>query len=176
MAVLYADLVELFLPMGIDLMGEHRRELEPQFVELVEMGRRLDAREYRRDDWIRTEVFDQVQDVFDQYDLLVTPTLSVLPFDNTDDGGTLGPAEVNGQTVDPCIGWCLTYPINFTGHPAASVPCGFAEGLPVGMQIVGRRFADDIVLAASAAFERVRPWHDSYLDLEARRQRPALQR
>jgi Asp-tRNA(Asn)/Glu-tRNA(Gln) amidotransferase A subunit family amidase len=61
------------------------------------------------------------------------------------------------------LGWCLTYPINFTGHPAASVPAGFIdEGLPVGMQIIGRRYADDVVLAASAAFERIRPWHDSY--------------
>jgi len=64
------------------------------------------------------------------------------------------------------LGWCLTYPFNFTGHPAASVPAGFTdEGLPIGMQIVGRRFADKTVLAASAAFERLRPWHDSYLTL-----------
>jgi amidase/aspartyl-tRNA(Asn)/glutamyl-tRNA(Gln) amidotransferase subunit A len=87
----------------------------------------------------------------------------VPPFDNATDGNTVGPSEVNGEEVDPLLGWCLTYPINFTGHPAASVPAGFTDdGLPVGLQIVGRRFADEAVLAASAAFERVRPWHDSY--------------
>jgi len=70
---------------------------------------------------------------------------------------------VNGEEVDPLLGWCPTYPFNFTGHPAASVPAGFTyERLPIGMQIVGRRFADEMVLAASAAFERLRPWHDSY--------------
>jgi amidase len=60
------------------------------------------------------------------------------------------------------IGWCLTYPVNFSGHPAASIPAGMAEDLPVGMQLIGRRYADADVLAASAAFERLRPWRDHY--------------
>jgi amidase/aspartyl-tRNA(Asn)/glutamyl-tRNA(Gln) amidotransferase subunit A len=64
--------------------------------------------------------------------------------------------------VDELIGWCLTYFANFTGHPAASIPAGMADGLPVGMQIMGRSGADADVLAASAAFERLRPWTDSY--------------
>jgi amidase len=53
-------------------------------------------------------------------------------------------------------------PANFTGHPAASVPAGMADGLPVGMQIMGRRFADADVFAASAVVERLRPWRDTY--------------
>jgi aspartyl-tRNA(Asn)/glutamyl-tRNA(Gln) amidotransferase subunit A len=53
----------------------------------------------------------------------------------------------------------FTYPFNLTGQPAASVPCGFTkDGLPVGLQIVGRRFADQTVLRSAAAFERARPW------------------
>jgi aspartyl-tRNA(Asn)/glutamyl-tRNA(Gln) amidotransferase subunit A len=58
------------------------------------------------------------------------------------------------------IGWMVfTYPFNLTGNPAASIPCGWtADGLPMGMQIIGRRFADAVVLQASAAFEEVRPW------------------
>jgi hypothetical protein len=60
------------------------------------------------------------------------------------------------------IGWCLTYFQNYSGHPVASIPAGFVDGLPVGMQLTGRRYADADVLTASAAFERLRPWYDSY--------------
>jgi Asp-tRNA(Asn)/Glu-tRNA(Gln) amidotransferase A subunit family amidase len=146
-----------------DLLGEHREDLTPEFASLLEKGHAMGAVEYRKDEVVRTEVFDAIQDLFDVYDLLVTPTLAVPPFDNADDGNTLGPSKVNGEEVSPLLGWCLTYPVNFTGHPAASVPAGFTEdGLPIGMQIVGRRFDDGAVLAASAALERVRSWHGSY--------------
>jgi amidase/aspartyl-tRNA(Asn)/glutamyl-tRNA(Gln) amidotransferase subunit A len=64
--------------------------------------------------------------------------------------------------IDPLVAWAMTYFVNFTGHPAASIPAGLSDGLPVGMQIIGRRNADVDVLAVSAAFERLRPWHDSY--------------
>jgi amidase len=59
--------------------------------------------------------------------------------------------------------------VNFTGHPAASIPAGEVGGLPVGMQIIGRRNADADVLAASAVFEKLRPWAGRY---EALRRRP----
>jgi amidase/aspartyl-tRNA(Asn)/glutamyl-tRNA(Gln) amidotransferase subunit A len=94
--------------------------------------------------------------------LLITPTLAAMPVDNTNDGNTAGPKMINGEEVDPLIGWCLNYFVNFPGHSAASIPAGLSEGLPVGMQIIGRRYADTDVLAASAAFERLQPWQDSY--------------
>jgi hypothetical protein len=76
---------------------------------------------------------------------------SLCRVENASDGNTMGSAQINGEQVDPLIGWCLTYFINFTGYPAASIPPGLAEGkLPVGMQIIGRRYADGDVLAASA--------------------------
>jgi amidase/aspartyl-tRNA(Asn)/glutamyl-tRNA(Gln) amidotransferase subunit A len=147
---------------GTDLLSAHREDLTPEVVELIEEGRDLGAGEYLNLQAVQTEVFDAVEDAFEEYDLLVSPTLACLPVENADEGSTLGPSEVAGEPVDPLIGWCLTYPFNFTGHPAASIPAGFADGLPVGMQIIGPRFAEEAVLAASAAFERVRPWDDAY--------------
>jgi amidase/aspartyl-tRNA(Asn)/glutamyl-tRNA(Gln) amidotransferase subunit A len=100
-----------------------------------------------------------VQSIFANHDVLLTPTLGALPVPNATDGTTLGPAEVNGRPVERSIGWCLTHPFNFTGHPAASVPAGQTQdGLPVGLQIVGGRFRDDHVISICRHVERVRPW------------------
>jgi serine/threonine protein kinase len=123
----------------------------------------LSALDLWRDQEIRAEIYDAIQSVLEKYDLLITPTLACLPVENASDGNTMGPTQINGEAVDPLIGWCLTYFVNFPCHPAASIPAGLADGkLPVGMQIVGRRYADTDVLAASATFERLRPWYESY--------------
>ncbi len=148
---------------GIDLLGEHAADLPPELHALLRTGQSMSAQDLYRDQTVRTEVLDAVRVVLDDYRLLITPTLACLPVDNAHDGNTLGPSEINGEAVDPLIGWCMTYPINFTGHPAASVPAGLsADGLPVGLQVIGRRYADADVLAASAAIERHRPWLDTY--------------
>ncbi len=73
--------------------------------------------------------------------------------------GILWPSEIDGKPVDREAGSAFTFPFNMTGQPAATVPCGFTrDGLPIGLQIVGRRFDDVTVLRAAAAFEAARPW------------------
>ncbi len=161
--------LEGFKAAGLDLLKDHRDDFPPQYLRWIEVGTGMSALDFMRDQAMRSEVYDAIQGVLNTYDLLITPTLACLPVDNGTDGDTTGPSEINGEVVDPLIGWCLTYLVNFTGHPAASIPAGLADGLPVGMQIIGRRYADADVLAASATFERLRPWQDSY---EACRQRP----
>jgi amidase/aspartyl-tRNA(Asn)/glutamyl-tRNA(Gln) amidotransferase subunit A len=156
--------------LGYDLLGQHREDLPPEYLEWIDRCMNITAVEFFRDQTIRTEVYDAVQGAFRDHDLLVTPTLACLPVDNSKDGNTLGPRQVAGEAVDPIIGWCLTYPLNFSGNPAASIPAGLSKsGLPVGMQIVGARYADLTVIAASAEFERRRPWAQTY---EKCRQRP----
>jgi len=153
---------ELFKAGGIDLVRDHPEDLPPQLLEWLERGLSYSTLDLARDQALRSEIYHAIQGVLNRYDLLVTPTLACTAVPNADDGNTVGPGTIEGEAVDPLIGWCLTYPINFTGHPAASIPAGLADGLPVGMQIVGRRYADADVLAASAAFERLRPWRQTY--------------
>jgi amidase len=153
---------------GIDLMRDHPEDLPPEYRRWIEIGYGLSAMDVWNDQIIRTEIYDAIESVLLKYDLLVTPTLACLPVKNATDGNTLGPSQINGEEVDPLIGWCLTYLTNFSGHPSASIPAGLVQGLPVGMQIIGRREADVDVLAASAAFERVLPWTDAYRLCEMR--------
>jgi Asp-tRNA(Asn)/Glu-tRNA(Gln) amidotransferase A subunit family amidase len=142
---------------GFDPRGADRERLRPVVVETILESPEVTTRAYSRAQRTRTRVYDGLQEVFAEYDLLVSPTLAVLPFPGGEE-----PAEVDGVEVDPLRGWVLTQPYNMSGHPAASVPAGFVDGLPVGMQVAGRRYADGTVLAASAAFERERPWQDAY--------------
>nr|MBA2453017.1 amidase [Chloroflexia bacterium] len=69
------------------------------------------------------------------------------------------PEQIPGKPTT-YLGWTgISYPFNLTGQPAASIPCGFAsDGLPVGLQIVGRWRDDLTVLKAAAAFEEIAPW------------------
>jgi Asp-tRNA(Asn)/Glu-tRNA(Gln) amidotransferase A subunit family amidase len=156
--VLFASLVDGLEADG--KIGEGDRErLMPSTATLISIGEDSDALGYKRADRPRTGFYDAVESVFAEYDLLVSATAAVPPFEH----GRDGPAEIDGESVDnPVVDWCLTWPFNLTGHPVASVPAGFVDGLPVGLQIVGQRYAEETVLAASAALERARPWQDAY--------------
>ena len=89
---------------------------------------------------------------FDNYDLLLTPTLPITAFD----AGTEVPT---GSGMDRWTRWTpFSYPFNLGRHPAASIPCGLcSNGLPAGLQIVGPMNCDGHVLAASAAYEATNP-------------------
>lgn len=148
---------------GYDLLGEHRDDFPPEYLRWVDECMDMTAIDFFNDQSIRTEIFDAIQGVFQENEILITPTVGSMPVDNSSDGNTLGPSMVNGEEVDPLLGWALTYPMNFSGHPAASIPAGISSsGLPIGMQIVGSRYGDTDVIAASAAFERIRPWQQNY--------------
>ena len=162
MNVQFAELaVALEDETGIDLRS-HRDDVAPHIIDAIETGRDTAALDYALVDVARTSFFDAVQNLFEEYDLLVSPVTSVPPFDLD----AAPPTEIEGTPTDPFLGWLLTWPFNMTGHPVASLPAGFVDGLPIGMQVVGQSRADDVVLAASAAFERERPWADAYQQLE----------
>ena len=140
-----------------DYLPEWEDKMDPGLVTLVKEGQKFTAPDMVKAQIARHEFYDRVRRYFDRFDLLLTPTLAVPAFKV----GQLMP-DPGEDDLRAMAAWTpFTYPFNLTGNPAATVPAGFTrEGLPVGLQIVGRRFADLTVLQASAAFEQARPWAD----------------
>ncbi len=129
-------------------------KIDPGLREFTDNGAEISAFDYLQAQNQRDYLCATLARYFERYDLLVTPTLAVSPF-------ALGtrPDRISDQPIHGMSWLAFTYPFNLTGSPAASVPCGWtAQGLPVGLQIIGPRFADRLVLQASAAFESARPW------------------
>ncbi len=136
-------------------LPQWRDRMDPGLVAAIEDGLRYSAAEYVELRGRKLEYWDSVRPLFEAYDLLLTPSVSVTAFEV----GRLNPAHFPQHAWDWFPWASFSYPFNFTGQPAASVPAGFTpSGMPVGLQIVGRRFADLTVLQASAAFEQARPW------------------
>ena len=134
-------------------LAEWRDRIDPGLLEVVEEGNRLSGVELVKASVARAAFYQEIRQFFHRYDLLLSPTLAVPPF-------TAGTERPPDYPAGSRLSWvAFTYPFNLTGHPAATVPCGFtADGLPIGLQIVGRRLQDGLVLRASAAFEAALPW------------------
>ncbi len=142
-----------------DQLEKWKDRLDRGLVRLTEIGLKATAVEYVHALNRCNLLWERLQAFFARYDLLLTPTLPLPPFPV----GIDWPREVAGQKVHPLNYLGFTYPFNLTGQPAASVPCAWtADGLPVGLQIIGRRFEDVTVLRAAAAFEEAQPWKDKW--------------
>ncbi|MGE0726104.1 MAG: amidase family protein, partial [Alphaproteobacteria bacterium] len=151
---------------GIAAVVEPLRErwgnrLDPTLLAFADWGAAYGLHDRIRAEKARTGLFRAVQGLFRRFDFLVSPTTArtALPadFDVT------RPVEVAGVECGITRqSWtAYQYPFNLTGHPALSVPSGWAaDGLPAGLQIVGPWWSDFAVLRLGAALERVRPWAD----------------
>ncbi len=108
---------------------------------------------------VRTEQNRVLWNLFERFDLLLTPTMPTEAF--AAEGPP--PSEIDGRPISIFDVVAFTYPFNLSGHPAASVPAGFTEsGMPAGLQIVGPPHRDDLVLQASRAYEQARPWNGTW--------------
>ena len=146
------------------LLSRWRGEMFPPLVWNMELGLTTTAIQWANAEMERTKLWHRVRMFFERYDLLLTPTVAVAPFPHAWDY----PPEINGQRTETYLDWfLLTYAITLTGLPAISIPAGWtADGLPVGLQIVGRRRGEPAVLRAAAALEAARPWADRRPPLE----------
>ncbi len=144
-----------FAGVYLDNFAEVRGKLDPGLLAVVEQGRKISGPQVAAAYIAKNSYYMAWREFMADYDLLLTPTLPITAFAAGDDQ----PGEICGRKTT-YLGWsAFTYPFNVTGVPAATVPCGrAANGLPVGLQIVGRWRDDTTVLRASAAFEALAPW------------------
>ena len=143
-----------YLPNGF-VLDKHADEIMDYTRLAMECARSLSGVEVAQA-WAQLERLRGVMlDFFHKYDLLLTPTTAVTAPAVGERGRGLGRGFVDWDFIP------FTCVFNLSGNPAASVPCGFSsEGLPIGLQIVGRLEDEVTVLRASAAFEEARPWID----------------
>jgi amidase len=141
-----------------DKLPQWRDKMQKGLVWNIDQGLALTPRDIARAEAARTTLWQRVRAFMETRDLLILPTVAVPPFPVEQ----RYPTEINGKPLDNYTQWFfLTYGITLTGLPAISVPCGFtASGLPVGLQIVGRRRQEAAVLRAAAAFEAAAPWRE----------------
>jgi len=139
------------------LLAEQGDQLTVYARECLEFGAQVTGADYAMALLYIEEIRAKFAALMQTYDLILTPTMAVPAF-------PIGqqPKTIAGREVDGFWGFFpFTYPINMTGHPAASVPCGFsANGMPIGLHIIGRRADEATVLQASAAFKQAQPWLD----------------
>jgi aspartyl-tRNA(Asn)/glutamyl-tRNA(Gln) amidotransferase subunit A len=141
------------------LLPEHEESFGRTFLRGIKTAWDMTPERFGEGQRMRMQLNSWCTEIFDEYDLLVTPTMS---FDPPPAKGPY-PEETEGRRQPAWAVAAFTIPFNLSWHPAATVRAGFSRaGLPVGMQIVGPRHRDDVVLQAARAFERERPWHPNW--------------
>ena len=133
------------------LVGDRSDQLKDTLLREVEQGSRLTAEQIGQAEIKGTLLYESVRQLMEGYEYLILPVSQVPPFDVKQEYVT----EINGVQMNSYIDWMKScYYISVTGLPAISVPCGFTDdGLPVGLQIVGRHQADFSVLQLAYALE-----------------------
>jgi aspartyl-tRNA(Asn)/glutamyl-tRNA(Gln) amidotransferase subunit A len=137
------------------LLEEHRNDLSDIGLISIEHGQQTTGADMSRAIYEVDRLGRRMEEFFDNFDLLLTPTMAVpaFPIDQR-------PSVIGGKTVDPFWGFLpFTYPINISGQTAASIPCGYSsDGMPIGLHIIGPKGSEAKVLQACAAFEAANPW------------------
>lgn len=153
------ELIRFFWPATfagrIECLPAFESRMDPGFVAMIREAAEIPLARFMQMRLRRFDYIQRIHDFMEGWDFLLTPAVSVAAFP----ADRLQPAHWPQHPWDWLMWAEFSYPFNWSGSPAASLPCGFTPaGLPVGLQIVGRRFDDLGVLRACAAFEAARPW------------------
>ena len=157
--VLYLCSIANNLGHVVDRFGD---KTDPVLQAYVAAGKKHDIAAYIKAVAARTRLYRAVQGLFEAYDYLVSPTLTRTAL-AADFNGASSVVEIDGQGVGPTQPHLtgFVYPFNLTGHPALSIPSGWAQdGLPTGFQIIGPRHSDGNILRIGSMLEQARPWAD----------------
>lgn len=138
------------------LQPEEKAVLDPGLARLIERSADIGLGDHLRTLQARADFCRTVGESFRQFDLLLLPVVPIAPFAAEADG----PPDMDPAAPVPWARWTpFSYPFNITGQPAASIPCGWTPaGMPVGLQVVGDRFADAAVLRFCSAWEQQFDW------------------
>ena len=148
---------------GLDLIGEHADELPPEFIKFYEISSKYDINYMRKFNEIRTDILDNFEDAFENYDAIISPVTVCKPLPIEWNGHALDIAGTPNNPEYNFINFGETPLANFVGYPAASVPAGLTEDkLPIGMHIIGKQYRDEDVLAIAKTFEDLQPWRNNY--------------
>lgn len=152
------------LGWGFDLKkfyNEKPEDLSPDLKGIIRAGLSFGGQDVAKAIAQRKGVYEVFHKYFKDYDILITPTTPCPAFQiEKTEFGTLFP-KVKGKRLSITNWMSFTYPFNLTGLPAASIPCGWTDsGLPIGMQIIGKRYDEKTVLQVSKCFEEIVPWQD----------------
>jgi len=139
-----------------DALTEHRDRMDPRLVAFMEAGLALGAVDFKRLEFVRTDAWKRLAPILERCDALLCPTMSQTARLVEEDVAPYYAKSADGLYR----GLDMTSMFNFVSQcPALSVPAGWSsEGLPIGLQIVARRYRDDVALRIGAALEAVRPW------------------
>ena len=133
-----------------------------EYRDALAKGRVFSGVDYIAASYRRADLRGAFLSLFSRFDVFLTPTVATTAFG----AGQLGLEAIDGKPVDPHLGWSpFSWPMNLTGLPAATAPCGFdADALPIGLQIVAPWLGESEILRVAAAFEQAQPWSGAWPD------------
>ena len=143
-------------------LDDIREDMGRSLVNHLDQAKELDVNDLLEIQATRADLNRFLERFFTEYDLLLTPTMP------TEAYAAKGPppTEIDDHPINLLDAVAFTYPFNLSGHPATTVRAGLTDnGLPVGLQIIGPKYRDDLVLQAAYAYEQLSPWNDKWPSL-----------